>query len=364
MSYAQKSPLRLADSLHRYGKYSKAIKVLETSDNKSEAYPKIASNYLALGNTAKAISFYQQVIKIEPNNELNRYQLAKLYRSTKAYNNAKDLFLSLIDSDYKNPNYHFQLGKVYKALNDDFSAQSRFRSTYDLDSTHLKAIYELSKHAYKKGHHSSFNSYVETGLAVDSTNKGLISLKAQYLFSRKNYREALELFKKLLVLNENTSFVNKRISDCHYMLDEYQLAISFLEIACNFEKNNIEYLFRLGELHQKLDEFKQAETYYELALILSDRSFEKEYTNLGIVLNRQKKHEEAINAFKKALKFSPNSESIQFYIVNSKLEYYKDHQSKVDEIKKYQERFPNIAFSRILDYKLKALISEDFHKTD
>ena len=362
--FAQKTSIAIADSLYYYGNYTKAIDRLELHTNKGESYPKIAANYLALGNTSKAISFYEKALEIEPDNQLNQYQLAKLFSTNKFYKKAKDLFLSLIDADYKNPNYHYQLGKVHKALNDEFSAQSRFKSAYDLDKTHLKPIYELAKYALKKGHNKTFNTYVETGLKADANYKGLISLKAQYLFLKKDYKQALIQFEKLVQLNENTQFVNEKISDCYRMLYQHKQGINYLKKALNFDKGNINYLFSLGRLHQKLDEFKAAESYYVTALELRDRSLKSEYMDLGIVLNRQKKYPEAIKAFKNALRFSPNNARIYFYMVNSKLEYYEDHQSKIDEIKKFQKRFPDNPFNKILDHKLKELISEDFHKKE
>ena len=39
-------------------------------------------------------------------------------------------------------------------------------------------------------------------------------------------------------------------------------------------------------------------------------------------------------------------------------------QSKIDEIKKFQKRFPDNPYNRILNHKLKELISEDFHKKE
>lgn len=359
---AQSSALSVADSLSTYGKYNAAIKVLNNETNKSESLPRIAKYYAALGNVSNAIQHYESALKLDAENQIVRFQLAKLYLSTKNYETAKTQLLTLIDLDYKNPNYHYQLGLVYTALKDEFSAQSRFFTAYELDASNQKNIYQLAKYHFIKNNEKSFSKYLNKGLTNDPENKALLSLKGQHAYNNDNYKKALIQFKKLLELNENTQFVNEKLSWCYEKLYQDKEAIIHLKKALAFDKKNTSYFKRLAKLNLRLDEFAEAEAYYKMALLIEDVSLEREYMDLAMVLSRQEKYEEAIAAYKNALRFNPKSERARALIVIVKTTYYKDYDSKIEAIEAFKKRYPESVFNRMLDHRLSELKREKFHK--
>ena len=359
---AQSSAFKIADSLYAYGKYSDAITHYKNLPETAESFEHIAKSYNALGNYTKSISYYNLALKEAPNTQLTRFQLAKLYAQTKAYNDAKFHFLYLIDLDYKNPVYHYELGLVYLDLDDDFAAQSRLFSAYELDSTNQKVIYQLAKFHFKKNNEKTFLKYVEAGLELYPENKGLLSLKAQYYFNKDNYKTAVIQFEKLLNLNEDTAFVNEKLSWCYEKLYQDKKAISALEKTLTFEPNNSSNLFRLARLFEREEQFEKAESYYKTALKLEDQPLDKAYINLGIVLNRQNKHKEALQAFKRADYFKPNNDYIHFLIANTKAVYYADYESKIAALEQFKIKFPKSVFIKMVDYKLSELKREEFHR--
>ena len=240
---AQTSALSISDSLYNYGKYNAAIKALKSEENKNESLPRIAKSYTALGNYTNAISSYEDALKLDAENQIIRFQLAKLYASTKSFEKAKIQLLTLIDLDYKNPNYHYQLGLIYNALNDEFAAQSRFFSAYELDASNQKNIYQLAKYQFKKGNESRFLKYINEGLTAYPENKALLSLKGQHAYNNDHYKKALIQFKKLLDLNEDTQFVNEKLSWCYEKLYQEELAIKHLKKALVFDVNNTSIIY-------------------------------------------------------------------------------------------------------------------------
>ena len=99
-----------------------------------------------------------------------------------------------------------------------------------------------------------------------------------------------------------------------------------------------------------------------MLLLKEDVSLEKEYMALAIVLNRQKKHAEAIEAYKNAIRFNSESERARALIVITKTEYYKDYDSKIKAIETFKKHYPESVFNRMLDHKLSELKKEKFHK--
>ena len=358
-SQAQTSVLHIADSLFAVGKYSQAIKMYNTSNIPNA---NIGNAYKIIGNYDAAILAYKDVIKQDSTLYNIQFDLAKLYADTKNYDAAKQLFLKLIDVDYKNPNYHYQLGKVHQKLNDEFSAQSRFFSTYELDNYHQNALFELSKYHLKKSHFDTALKYANKGLEVYASNKSLLSLKGQSLLFKDNYVEALKTFQHLYNLNETTDFVNTKLSLCYRYNSNYEKAIEHLKLVINNNSTDVNLLYKLAFLYEENKDYINAAKYQEVALKLQDVSLDMQYSKLAYYYNRQKKHKQALEIYKKALNESPNNEVINFYIVTTKLEYYKDLEPKIKVIENFKKQFPDSKFTIFLNNKVSALKSEAFLK--
>jgi tetratricopeptide (TPR) repeat protein len=356
---AQNNTKEIADSLFVMGKYSQAIKFY-----KALSLPSVnsAKSYLAIGNYNEAIGAYQQVLKQDSTLYSVQLDLAKLYADTKEYEKSKQLLLKLVYVDYKNPNYHYQLGKVHQNLNDEFSAQSRFVSAYKLDNYHQKALFELSKYQLRKSNFDKALEYAEKGLEIYPNNKSLISLKAQGLLFKEDAFKALKAFQLLYSLNENTDFVNDKLSLCYEKTSDYNNAIKYLKIVLENNKKDVSLLYRLAFLYERNKDFANASKYQAIALKQQDVSLENPYTKLAFYYNRQQKYKDALEAYQKALKEDPNNETINFYIVTTKLSYYKDLESKLKVITRFKKQFPASIYNKFLDSKESELKSEAFLK--
>ena len=172
---AQEALMVQADSLYRYGNYSKAVAVYQKYDDVNRVYEKIAKSYLALGNYDEALSYYDQALNAFPEDALIKYDYAKLLSRTKKLNDAAVLFSELVYLDYKNPNYHYELGLVLEKQRDS-TAMNRFYSAFELDHTHQKAIQKLAKHYLIKRDHNFSLRYINSGLESYPNNVELISL--------------------------------------------------------------------------------------------------------------------------------------------------------------------------------------------
>jgi tetratricopeptide (TPR) repeat protein len=360
---AQSSALAIGDSLYVRGNYTKAIKAYKQYPDSVKVFGKIAKAYIGLGNYDEALHFYKKSVDQDSTNQLVKYEYAKLLSKTKKYEEASEEFHELIDVDYKNPNYHYELGLVLENLKDS-TAQNRFWSAFQLDRTHQKAIYRMAKHNLIKGKNKLVDYYINIGLESYANNKELINLKAQNHYVRKQYEKAAIWFEKLIALNEKTLFIHEKLRNCYANLMEYEKAIAHGELALVFEKENVNNLFILGELYEKVFDYEKAEKYMRLSLFMQDVALDKEYSKLGTVLNLQKKHKEAIDIFKRAVEENPKNENAQFYLVFTKVRYYKDIKTKIDLLENYKIKFPKSKFNEMADFLIKQLKEEQFLKED
>lgn len=360
---AQSSALAVADSLYANGNYSKAIENYKSHTNQNEVYDKIAKAYIAIGNFGKALENYKKSSEANPDNALIKYEYAKLLSSSKKYKAASDIFEELIYLDYRNPNYHYQKGVVLEKLKDS-TALNRFLSTYDLDKTHQKAISKIAKHHLIKRNHQISHRYIDKGLESYPNNVELISLKAQNYYHQDYLNEAKLWFKKLLELGEESEFIHEKLSILYAKNSDYEDAIFHRKKVLRYNPYDATSMYVIGTYYQKLQDFKKAEEYISQSLKLQDVPLNVEYRVLGTVLNRQKKHQEAVKAFQKALKEDPSDTFTRFTIILTKEQFYADKEAVIKLYEDFIAKYKDDSISKIAEMHLKELKEKNFLNKD
>ncbi|WP_417855723.1 tetratricopeptide repeat protein [Xanthomarina gelatinilytica] len=360
---AQTSVLMLADSLYANGYYSKAIAQYEVYNKPSEVYEKIAKASIAIGNYNQALLNYQESIKAHPNNTLLKYEYAKLLSRTNNLQSAASQFNKLIIIDSLNPNYHFEYGLILEKQNDS-TAVEEFINTFLLDSLHQKAIYKVAKYKLQKREFDEVEKLVNTGLKSNQFNVELINIKAQNYFWKQENHKAIVWFEKLVALGESSQFIHEKLSLCFAKTYRLPEAIKHGLLALKFEPNNTNNLFVLGRLYEKNKEFDKAESYYTKALEMEDAPLDAQYTQLGRVLNYQKKYAEAIQVLNKARQENPKNDTAAFYLLQSKNAYYEDFDTKINLYQKFIKEFPDSVLKTVAAAQLSQLKQEKFMNTD
>lgn len=352
-----------ADNFYANGKYSKAIETYKSLDNLDDVYHNIAKAYVAIGNYGEALNTYEKAIKANAGHLLIKYEFAKLLSRTKKYKQANQLFKNLIILDSLNPNYHYEFGVVLEKQNDSLALQ-QYLKTYYLDLTHQKATFKIAKHHIIKSNFELAHRFIDKGLESYANNVELISLKAQAFYYQKYYTHAMVWFHKLLDLGETSEFIHEKLSLSYASNSEYEKAIYHRKEALKFSPNDATALYVIGTYYERLNDFENAENYISKALQLLDHSLSHEYQKLGIVLNRQKKYDQAIKAFQKSIKEDPSNIGSAFFIVRTKDEYYADLDAKIKLYEDFIAKHKESMYTTFADMRLKELNKEKFLQTD
>ncbi|WP_179343448.1 tetratricopeptide repeat protein [Winogradskyella ursingii] len=352
-----------AKQLFATGNYTKAIEAFSSLEDKDEFYDKIAKSYVALGNYDQALNNYKMAIAANGNDDLLKYEYAKLLSRTKNYDEASELFKNIIKKDSLNPNYHYELGLVLEKQRDS-TATEKFMSAFGLDYTHQKAIFKLAKHHLIKREFEVTHGFADKGLESYPNNVELISLKAQAYYYQEYYTHAIEWFKKLLDMGEESEFIHEKLSLSYAQNSDYHDAIKHRKLALKYNPLDARAMYVIGTYYERLKDFENAETYISSSLKLQDVPLSNEYRRLGTILNRQKKYEEAIKAFQIALKEDPTDMMTEFYLVRTKDEFYKDLDTKIKLYKNYIEKHKKSPFVRFAEQRLKELNQEKFLQED
>ena len=346
-----------ADQLFATGNYSKAITAYESSETIN--HNKIAKAYVAIGNFEMGLKHYEKAIGNHPEDELLSYDYAKLLTRTKKYDKSKYFLSELIKKDSLNPNYHYELGLVLEKQRDTL-ALDEFQKTFFLDSSHQKAIFKIAKHYLIKRQFEKVHDLTNIGLADYENNIELISLKAQAYYHQDYHKESIKWFNNLMDLGETSEFIHEKISLSYAYNSDYEKAIHHRKMALNYSPFDADAMFVIGEYYSRLNDFNKAEEFMSKALKIQDVSLSNEYQRLGVILNRQKKYEQAIKAFKKSLKEDPKNMLSEFYIIRTKDEYYADLDTKISLYENFVKKHKKNPFVSFAKKRLKELKKEKF----
>ena len=360
LASSQSEILNEADSLYANGNFSKAIILYETYDMPSKVYGKIARANMAIGNYKDALKFYNLEIKAHPDKALSKYEYAKLLNKTKKFKKAIVQFNDLITIDSLNPNYHYDMGLALEKLKDTTAILS-FHNAFVLDTNHQKAIFKLAKYDLIKRNHETSHALIDIGLKSYPENLELISLKAQNYYHQQYYKEAKLWFEKLIDLGESSEFIHEKMSVLYAECSQWEKAIEHRKLALKYNPIDATGIFLLGNYYKNLENFEEAERYYLKSIALQDQPLDYEYQQLGIVLNRQEKHQGAIAAFQRAAKENPQNYSAKFYALTTKDAYYADVETKIKLYQNFIEETPKDNFTvHFAKRRLKELKEEKF----
>lgn len=357
---AQTNVLAVADSLYNYGSYAKAISYYNQLEDALPYSQQIAKSYVFLGNYDQAITYYNKALNSNRSNALLKFELCKLLIQTGKLQEAEVLLLELAITDAANPNYQYYLGVVSNALGQYISAQDYFFKVFELDDSNQKATYELAKYNLKNRSFDKVEYYVKTGLKAYPNNKKLIALGGQSYYLQEDYHKAIAQFLKLLELGETTKFVNEKLGYAYGKVYNYSKAITYLEKALEKDPKDAYNHYQLGLNYQRNTQYLLAEKHISQSIKLQEDPLDEVYIKLGVIYNLQEKHADAIQAFTKAIQENPGSEAAYFYRAYTKLVFYKNMDTKTEEIESFSKRFPSSKYIPILNVKLSELKSQAF----
>ena len=362
---AQSSALELGDDLYAKGNFSKAIKAHLSYEDSTAVFNKIAKSYQALGLTQKALVYFEKSYDANSEDELIMYNYAKMLFSSKKYAKASELFEKLIYKDYKNPHYHYQKGLVLEKIPDSLDkAIDRFNSAFRLDTGHQKSIIKLATHYLKKGKHKSVDYFLKFGLENNANSLPLLSLKAQNFYYKDDYLNAIIWFEKLLELGESSEFIHEKLSRSYGKEYEYEKAIMHRKEVLKYNPYDFNSKYVIGQYYQRLEQHGEAVKWFKEYFKSADLPLDNEYSDLGVSLNYQKKHKEAIEAFNKSLRENPSNFLVQFWLVTTKEAYYKDIDAKIKLYEDFILKYPAHKMLRMAEHRLSELKKEKFLKKD
>lgn len=344
---AQTSASAIADSLYRLGNYSKAISYYE-KENAAHAHLQIARAYSALGNQDKAVEKYENIVLANPQAQAALFELGKIYFNRNQTQKADSLFRKLIEKDSLNPQYYYELGLINTTEN-LVESLKLFKKAYQIDTTYIKVIYQIGKTQLMFRKADSALAYVDKGLLLSPNAADLINIKAQSHFYEKNYYAAIEQYNRLIEMSQASIFIYKDLAKCYTGTNQYELAICTYEKLLQYNEEDADVIYDMGLAYKELDAPDYAVKLIEQSIEARYYNFSREYQDIGDIYLKQKKYNQALSYFKKAIDEDGNNHFLAFKIclivdlhykdLNTKLNCYQNYLTKFETKQEYQTEY-------------------------
>ncbi len=124
--------------------------------------------------------------------------------------------------------------------------------------------------------------------------------KGNKLFSKKKYKEAIEIFEELLKEKPELKIINKNIGNCYFAMEKYDKAIEYYKKAIKEKGDNTEIFVAIGNSYINQKQNDKALEWYLKTDPAKIKDFNVLY-NIGVIFYNNFNYDKAMEFFKMAV---------------------------------------------------------------
>lgn len=373
-----------AQCLEALGKNKEAIveykRVAAFDENNVEAKAAIVKLTSATGSPDEFISSIEETYKNPYDKAIALYQAGYDMHKNKKYELAKTYYLKSLTYDKNQPDLYLNLSDIYVQLKDNSSAIKVLNEAKSLFPTNPQITQRLDQF-----------KLADTQKALEDGGKALL---------KGDYEKALSYYKSV---QPQTPESLLGIASTYQTMGKYNDAISYYKSAYNMAPNDIETAYYIASAYSAIDDFNNAKVYVNKVLaknpnhqnaktllkyiseeevqqginkaldLYNTQNYQDAYNLLssmisknptvavpyyyrGMVLDEQKKYEQAILDYKNTIKYDSNFD-LAYYSLGvdyDNLKNYKEafaYYNKYLKITKEQNEYTSFVKNRIEELK-------------
>jgi tetratricopeptide (TPR) repeat protein len=306
-----------------------------------------------------AIEIYMEIINIHsPDNIIALGRLGKILIENKQYLQASDVYLKLVKLKTDNSYFFEQLGKCYLNLDKTDKAISNFEIAISMNPHSVNPYIHLSNTYIRKNQVDSALIMINNGLIFNPENKLLLRAKAERLFDKKIYGDAITIYKNLILSGDSTATIFRKTGMNYYHWGDIPVALDYLERSFNKDSTDAYTHFYLGLTYKKFGKYSVAIYWLNkavttfLPLIMPDV-----YMMLAYSYDKNRDYKNAIQVYKFLYNFYPNRKEALFYLASIYDRYYADPNVALEYYHKYLNEVsdPSKEFREYSEERIKIL---------
>ena len=236
----------LANCYFRSQKYALATNHFNFAMRKPELVQRsmylTAQCWFKMGDTDKAVVIMEKLCDIDSYSVPYKKCLAEFYENIEEYDMAVDAYESLCALAPERADFFLKLARNQMKLGDIKSAEKTLRGMF-------------------LGHPGNLEGH---------------KLLGELLAAKKQYKDAIEEYQKVLMFNDKYPGIYRNIANVYHETENYLEEQKALQHAVAIGEEDPELLLRLGELERKMNLPRSIERFIRITEIAPDSSYAKE----------------------------------------------------------------------------------------
>jgi tetratricopeptide (TPR) repeat protein len=319
--------------------YNLAIEALrracELDADNATYWDELAAAHSAVGNYLNGVRCLKQAISHDPVNVQLKGKLAQCYINLKAYADALRCYEQIWETDSTNTFYNrYYAYAAYRTGKNDLAVKL-YEMLAAAGSRDLNTWLNLATIYCQQKKMDNALGGCDRGLGLFPGNPSLLLKKADSYFVFKEYENAMYAYEAYLAVGDSTLDVLKNYGICLYFGKQEEKALQMLDRCYQATINDPIVNFYMGACYKKLKQFDESAGFLELAIETATPSYLADiYHHLGQVYGLQRRFEESIRAYQKALEIDPSKGELYFSIAST---YEEFNANKVVALHYYRE---------------------------
>ncbi len=354
------------DQLTQTGNWKAAIKAYNDAPDGSTKNFKMAQAYSQLGNTFKAIEFYEIGFTRDSTSIKPRFEYGKLLINSQRYVDAIPVFELLKENQPQNASFHYFLGDAWSGLKQTDQAIKSYQQALFLNKEYRAARLDLIKNYIQKRNFEKAMQFAKQGISMDSTDVKMNSYLAQAYVNSKWFSKAIPVFEKLFELGNDTEYNRNGLAFSLYSDQQFEKAIENYEMYIKDYDDKVSSIYyNLSVAYMKIEEYEKSIDAIEKSIALKSPLLDREYVQLAAVHARNDDIKNAFNALKMAQKERGDDVMINYQLAIAADRYFKDKKTIITYYEKYLEihgeksDYGPLAAERLADLKKAVFMNGD-----
>lgn len=278
---------------------------MATSDNTH--FNQAASLYKH-GRLDEAIGELKIAISSEPNALRSLTTLGAIYEAQDNNEEAAEIYRDVVKIDPYDVRANLRLGIVLSRLGLSKEALPYLRIVWETDDKNARAASALAGVLDDLGEYDGAHKMYEEALRLDPNLSDTRFNYGILLFNQDRYESAIAQFVTYMVKVGENARAHRNIGRALEEIGQLDGAISSFNKAMRLEPNDPETYFDIALVYDLKDDHQTAITYYMRAIEIAPE-YAEAHNNLGELLMRSGKPNEALAQFQSLLSINPDNHS-------------------------------------------------------
>jgi len=292
---------KLAKNSIDMGQYQQAISTLLAINSSSQYQSTISfllvQAYVKSGQTQKALTLAEKLVKTNPNNKEFIHHLGFIYQIAADHVRAKQSFEQAIIIDAMHTKSIISLAETMQAMGDIKESFKLLEQALIIQENNSELLNALGKSYARTRQYEQSVTWFKKAYKVDNNNKELLKQLSMSYMAAGKVVEAIESIESYLTNHEKTADLYILLAQYYQQQNNVDKALQNYNSAIRNEGNKGEVYFLIAQLHQRQNNHSDAIEMYQKSAAWSDNK-QAPLITLSQLLNQQKRPLEAIKIVK------------------------------------------------------------------